>query len=76
MDLKELAESVMPSEVFALVTYDPEAQEVGLQYGYVLLSLPREDFESFVELLVRAGERLHESEAQAKDKDKGRGKRG
>lgn len=62
MDMQELAESVLPSEVFAMVTFDPETQEVGVQYGYVLLSLPREDFESFVELLVQAGERLNEQE--------------
>jgi len=58
MALRELAEDVMPSEVFAMVSYDPETREVGIQYGYVLLSLPQEDFESFVALLTRAAESL------------------
>ncbi len=68
MDVRDLAESVLPSEVFAMVTFDPETQEVGVQYGYVLLSLPREDFESFVELLVRAGERLEGAEPEGRRK--------
>jgi len=58
MSVRELAEDVMPSEVFAMVSFDTETHEVGIQYGYVLLSLPEEDFESFVELLASAGERL------------------
>jgi hypothetical protein len=58
MAVRELVEDVMPSEVFAMVSYDPETHEVGIQYGYVLLSLPQEDFESFVNLLIDAGERL------------------
>jgi hypothetical protein len=61
MSVRELAEDVMPSEVFAMVSFDTETHEVGIQYGYVLLSLPREDFESFVELLVSASERLEGS---------------
>ncbi|GEM_PF-2699231 len=72
MDIQDLAESVLPSEVFAMVTLDPETQEVGVQYGYVLLSLPREDFEDFVELLRQAAERLH----QLEQKDPGARKRG
>lgn len=58
MEMRELTEGVMPSEVFAAVSYDPETREVGVQYGYVLLSLPREDFESFLYLLLEAKERL------------------
>lgn len=54
MDMEELAEGVMPSDVFAMVTYDRETREVGIQYGYVLLSLPREDFGPFVDLLSEA----------------------
>jgi len=60
MDMQELTEGVMPSEVFAAVSYDPETHEVGVQYGYVLLSLPREDFESFLALLFQAKESLEE----------------
>ncbi len=62
MEVQELVESVMPSEVFTAVSYDPKTREVGIQYGYVLLSLPREDFESFVDLLVQAEERLPDGE--------------
>lgn len=58
MDVRDLNEGVMPSEVFAAVSYDPETREVGVQYGYVLLSLPREDFESFLNLLLEAQEKL------------------
>ena len=56
--MRELIEGVMPSEVFAAVSYDPETREVGIQYGYALLSLPLEDFESFLELLMEARESL------------------
>ncbi len=69
MDVKELAERVMPSEVFAMVTYDPETHEVGIQYGYVLLSLPREDVEPLIELLEEALERL---EANREPRSEGR----
>ncbi|OGF52773.1 MAG: hypothetical protein A2Z21_00270 [Candidatus Fraserbacteria bacterium RBG_16_55_9] len=58
MEMRELTDGVMPSEVFAAISYDPETREVGVQYGYVLLSLPREDFESFIDLLLEAKERL------------------
>jgi hypothetical protein len=54
MEMRELTEAVLPSEVFAAVSYDPETREVGIQYGYVLLSLPREDFASFLALLHEA----------------------
>ncbi len=71
MDVEELAERVLPSEVFAMVTYDPETREVGLQYGYVLLSLPREDVGPLVELLEEALARL-EAEREREPRSKGR----
>jgi hypothetical protein len=67
MDVKELVEDVLPSEVFAMVTYDPETEEVGVQYGYVLLSLPREDFGRFVEMLAEAEERLDEEDSRSSE---------
>lgn len=60
MDIEDLADEVLPSETMAAVTYDPETGEVGVQYGYALISLPREDLASLAQLLGEASERLDE----------------
>ena len=58
MEIIEIAEEMSPSEIFTSITYDTESKEVGLQYGYVLLSLPVEDLESMVNLLATAAEQI------------------
>ena len=58
MEIIEIAEEMMPSEIYTSVTYDPESREVGFQYGYVLLSLPVEDLERMIELLSQAAEEI------------------
>lgn len=67
MDVEELVDDTMPSDAIAAVSYDPETGEVGIQYGYVLVSLPREDFAGFIDLLRDAEERLEEVLEQPSD---------
>jgi len=61
MEIIEIAEEMMPSEIYASITYDPENREVGFQYGYVLLSLPVEDLDKMIELLSMAADTIDES---------------
>lgn len=57
-DIQELAEGMMPSEIYTSVVRDPETKEICIQYGYVLLSIPEEDFEDLLSLLSEAAEKL------------------
>ena len=58
MEIIEIAEEMMPSEIFTSITYDPQNKEVGFQYGYVLISLPIEDLENMINLLEMAAEQI------------------
>ena len=58
MGLNELAEGVLPSETYCAVTYDRDTNEVGIQYGYVLVSLPAEDLSDLIALLTKASSTL------------------
>lgn len=58
MAIETLAEAVATSETWISVWHDTNEREVYVQYGYVDISMPVEDFEDFVETLVEARERL------------------
>ncbi len=54
----DLIETVTTSETPLAAWFDPQSKEVGVQYGYVLISLPLEDFHDLVEALEEARKRL------------------
>lgn len=56
--MQDLLETQTTSETLLAAWFDPQTQEVGLQYGYVVLSLPLEDFFDLVEALLEAREKL------------------
>lgn len=58
MAVKDLAEGLTPSELWVSVWYDDETREVFVQYGYVDISMPVEDFSSFIDVLVQAENKL------------------
>lgn len=58
MAIKDLAEAMATSDTWMSVWHDDEEKEVYVQYGYVDISLPIEDFHDFVEMLVSAEEKL------------------
>lgn len=58
MVIKDLAEGLTASETLVNVWRDDEGEDVFIQYGYAAISMPREDFHDFVELLVQAEEQL------------------
>ncbi|GBC76381.1 hypothetical protein HRbin07_00581 [bacterium HR07] len=58
MAIETLAETVAASETWISVWHDDSEQEVYVQYGYVDISMPVEDFEDFVETLVEARAKL------------------
>jgi len=60
MEFDELADGVLPSDTYASLTYDAESAEVGIQYGYALISVPREDLPDLIQLLTDANEQLDE----------------
>jgi len=62
MAVKDLAEGLTPSETWVSVWHDDEAQEVYIQYGYVDISMPVEDLQSLIDILIQAEERLEGSE--------------
>lgn len=62
MSFNELADGALPSDTYAAITYDEESAEVGIQYGYALISIPREDLAGLIELLDDAHGQLAESE--------------
>lgn len=58
MAIKDLAEGLTPGELWVSVWLDEESKEVFVQYGYVDISMPVEDFSSFIDVLVEAEDRL------------------
>jgi hypothetical protein len=58
MAIETLAEAVAASETWISVWHDTNEHEVYVQYGYVDISMPVEDFEDFVETLVEARQKL------------------
>lgn len=60
MEFDELSDGVLPSDTYAAITYDAESAEVGIQYGYALISVPREDLPDLIELLSDAQDELNE----------------
>ncbi len=58
MAIETLAETVAASETWISVWHDTNEHEVYVQYGYVDISMPVEDFEDFVETLVEARQKL------------------
>jgi hypothetical protein len=61
MAIETLAETVAPSETWISVWHDDAEHEIYIQYGYVDISMPVEDFEEFVETLMEAREKLKSS---------------
>lgn len=62
MAVKDLAEGMTQSEILVSVWYDDETNEVLLQYGYVNLSMPLEDFGDLIHMLLEAEEKLNEAD--------------
>jgi len=62
MAIRDLAEGLTASETLVNVWHDEEGEDVFIQYGYAAISMPREDFRDFVELLVQAAGQLEEDE--------------
>ena len=58
MAIEDLAEGLTPSEALVSVWQDPETRDVFIQYGYVSISMPLEDFHDFVAILTEAAEAL------------------
>lgn len=58
MAIETLAEAVTASETWISVWHDTNEHEVYVQYGYVDISMPIEDFEDFVAALVEARHKL------------------
>ncbi len=61
MAVETLVETVAPSETWISVWHDDAEREVYIQYGYVDISMPVEDFEELVETLIEAREKLKSS---------------
>ncbi len=58
MAIETLAEAVATSETWISVWHDSTEHEVYVQYGYVDISMPVEDFEDFVDTLIEARQKL------------------
>lgn len=56
--MKDLIETITTSETPLAIWYDPETHEVGVQYGYVVISLPVEDFHDLTEAFAEARNNL------------------
>jgi len=56
--LKDLVDTVTASETPLAVWFDEDTHEVGVQYGYVVLSLPREDFADLADACAEARDQL------------------
>jgi len=56
--MEDLAEGLTASETLVSVWHDDEGEDIFIQYGYAAISMPREDFHDFIELLVQAEEQL------------------
>jgi hypothetical protein len=59
MAVETLAETVATSDTWISVWHDDSEKEIYLQYGYVDISMPVEDFEDLVEMLIQAREKLN-----------------
>lgn len=59
MEFDELADGVMPSDIYVSLTLDEETGEIGIQYGYALISVPREDLPEMINVLRDAQEQLN-----------------
>jgi hypothetical protein len=58
MAVDDLAEGLATSETLVCVWHDDEGDDIFIQYGYVSISMPREDFHDLIEFLVQAEEQL------------------
>ncbi len=56
--MRDLLETTTTSDTPLAVWVDEETREVGVQYGYVVLSLPLEDFADLAEAFAEAQRRL------------------
>lgn len=65
MAIEDLAEGLTTSEVTVSVWRDDETKDVFIQYGYVSIAMPMEDFLDFITILNEAEEAL---EAQKGDR--------
>ena len=66
MDARDLAEEVLPSEAIVALWYDDELHEICMQYGYVVISMPVEDYHEFVRVLQQAEEKLQDTQGGAR----------
>lgn len=64
MAVRDLAEGMTKSEILVSVWHDEDTDDIFLQYGYVDLSMPKEDFSDFLDMLLEAEEKLAEPEAE------------
>ncbi len=62
MAVRDIVEGMTSSDVLVSIWFDEETNEVFIQYGYVDLSLPKEDFTDLLDFMVEAEEKLTESE--------------
>lgn len=62
MAVRDIVEGTTSSDVLVSIWFDEETNEVFIQYGYVDLSLPKEDFTDVLGFMVAAEEKLTESE--------------
>lgn len=60
MAIKDLAEGLTEGEILVSTWYDDETKDVFIQYGYVDISMPVEDFRSFIEILLQAEQMLED----------------
>jgi hypothetical protein len=58
MAIETLAERVAASETWISLWCDQSEHEIYLQYGYVDISMPIEDFEDLVETMLEARAKL------------------
>jgi hypothetical protein len=56
--MKDLIETTTTSETPLAVWFDPDTNEVAVQYGYVVISLPAEDFHDLTEAFASARDQL------------------
>lgn len=58
MAIETLTERVAASETWISLWHDSSEDEIYLQYGYVDISMPVEDFEDLVDAMLEARRRL------------------
>lgn len=62
MAVKDLVEGTTETEAPVAIWQDTETNEIVLQYGYVSVSLPAEDFQDLSEFIQKANEVLEQIE--------------